>query len=292
MGYRIKTVAELVGISKGTLLAWERRYSFVVPERAENGYREYTDADVERLRRIKRLVEEGYKISEAISLTHEAAAPAAVVAPSSAEVGGLCQLQKELLEALRRYDLTTATALNERLAGLSFQQRIEQVFMPLLIEVGERWAEGSLSVAQEHFASEFCREQLAAMLISVGYGPKEGPTAICATYPGERHELALLSLAVRLALAGYRVRYLGADLPLKDLCVAANELGPRLVLISVTMPVQQADLEGYITTLRAACPPHTRVTIGGPGLPDQVALPKGVSALSTMGALARELAEG
>ncbi|MBK7756457.1 MAG: MerR family transcriptional regulator [Deltaproteobacteria bacterium] len=226
MGYRIKTVAELVGISKGTLLAWERRYSFVVPERAENGYREYTDADVERLRRIKRLVEEGYKISEAISLTHEAAAPAAVVAPSSVEVGGLCQLQKELLEALRRYDLTTATALNERLAGLSFQQRIEQIFMPLLREVGERWAEGSLSVAQEHFASEFCREQLAAMLVSVGYGPKEGPTAICATYPGERHELALLSLAVRLALAGYRVRYLGADLPLKDLCVATRELAP------------------------------------------------------------------
>jgi len=289
VGYRIKTVAELVGISKGTLLAWERRYSFVVPERAENGYREYTDADVERLRRIKRLVEEGYKISEAISLTHEAAAPAAVVAPSSVEVGGLCQLQKELLEALRRYDLTAATALNERLAGLSFQQRIEQVFMPLLIEVGERWAEGSLSVAQEHFASEFCREQLAAMLISVGYGPKEGPTAICATYPGERHELALLSLSVRLALTGYRVRYLGADLPLKDLCDTARQVAPRLVLISVTMPAQRAALEQYITTLRAACPPQTRVTVGGPGVPEEVVVPRGVAVITTLSALIREL---
>lgn len=292
MGYRIKTVAELVGISKGTLLAWERRYSFVVPERAENGYREYTDADVERLRRIKRLVEEGYKISEAISLTHEVAAPASVSTPSNAEVGGLGPLQRELLEALKRYDLTAATVLNERLAGLSFQQRIEQIFMPLLLEVGERWAEGSLSVAQEHFASEFCREQLASMLVSVGYGPKDGPTAICATYPGERHELALLSLAVRLALSGYRVRYLGADLPLKDLCVATRELAPRLVLISVTMPVCQEELEGYTTTLRAACPLHTRITIGGPGVPMHAAMPKGVSAVATMGALARELGEG
>lgn len=292
MGYRIKTVAELVGISKGTLLAWERRYSFVVPERADNGYREYTDADVERLRRIKRLVEEGYKISEAISLTHEAAAPPPSATPSSGASGGLEPLKQELLQALIRYDLTTATALNERLAGLSFLQRIDQIFMPLLSEVGERWAAGSLSVAQEHFASEFCREQLASMLVSVGYGPKEGPTAICATYPGERHELALLSLAVRLALAGYRVRYLGADLPLKDLCVAAHSLAPRLVVISVTMPVSHDELTRYITTLRAACPPQTRVTIGGPGAPDDVVPPRGVSMTMSMTALVRELGEG
>lgn len=292
MGYRIKTVAELVGISKGTLLAWERRYSFVVPERAENGYREYTEADVERLRRIKRLVEEGYKISEAISLTQDAAAPLASAPSTIGQGGGLGPLQRELLEALARYDLTTATALNERLAGLSYLQRIEQIFMPILLEVGERWAEGSLSIAQEHFASEFCREQLASMLVSLGYGPKDGPTAICATYPGERHELALLSLAVRLALTGYRVRYLGADLPLKDLCDAARELSPRLVLVSVTMPVRQAELEAYVRTLRGSCPPQTRVTVGGPGVPEELVAPKGVSVLTTMGALARELGEG
>ncbi|MEY3212187.1 MAG: hypothetical protein RIT28_2668 [Pseudomonadota bacterium] len=291
MGYRIKTVADLVGISKGTLLAWERRYSFVVPERADNGYREYTDADVDRLRRIKRLVEEGYKISEAISLTHDVSAPTLAATTPSAAMGGLGALQHELLEALVRFDLSAATALNERLAGLSFLQRIEQVFMPILREVGERWAEGSLSVAQEHFASEFCREQLASMLVSVGYGPKDGPTAICATYPGDRHELGLLSLAVRLALAGYRVRYLGADLPLQDLCDAARQVAPRLVLVSVTMPTSQEALVAYATALRAACLPQTRVTIGGPGVSEDFVVPKGVSLMTTMTALVRELGE-
>ncbi len=291
MGYRIKTVAELVGISKGTLLAWERRYSFVVPDRADNGYREYTEADVERLRRIKRLVEEGYKISEAISLTQDMSAPTLAVTPSGGEASGLGALQEELFKALIRYDLTAAAAVNERLTGLSFLQRIEQVFMPILREIGEQWAEGRLSVAQEHFASEFCREQLASMLVALGYGPKDGPTAICATYPGERHELALLSLAVRLALTGYRVRYLGADLPLSDLCDTARHVGPRLVLISVTMPTAREALEVYITTLRAACPPQTRVTLGGPGVPDGVVMPKGVSVMTTMSALVRELGE-
>ncbi|MCK6523109.1 MerR family transcriptional regulator [Myxococcota bacterium] len=289
MGYRIKTVADLVGISKGTLLAWERRYSFVVPERAENGYREYGEADVERLRRIKRLVDEGYKISEAISLTQDAAAPAPAIAP--AEIGGVDLLMAELLDALISYDLSRAVTLNERLAGLSFLQRIELVYMPLLQEVGERWADGRVSVAQEHFASEFCREQLASMLVALGYGPKDGPTAVCATFPTERHELALLSLAVRLALVGYRVRYLGADVPLKDLCGAAQDLVPRVVVVSLTMPQPQPELERYTTLLRACCAPQTRVILGGPGVPDGVVLPRGVTVMRRLDHLSRELSK-
>jgi DNA-binding transcriptional MerR regulator/methylmalonyl-CoA mutase cobalamin-binding subunit len=288
VGYRIKTVAELVGISKGTLLAWERRYSFVVPERADNGYREYTDADVERLRRIKRLVEEGYKISEAISLTQDTAAPP-LTATSGGATGGFEPLQRELIDALTRYDLGAATSLGERLAPLSFIQRIEGVFMPLLQEVGARWARGELSVAQEHFASEFCREQLASMLVAVGYGPKEGPRALCATYPGERHELALLSLAVRLSLLGYHVKYLGADVPEKDLCGAVHDVAPRLVLISTTMPVEPRAFERYLAALREAAPPHTRLMIGGPGAPEGIRAPKGVTLVNTVGALVQQL---
>ena len=72
MGYRIKTVAELTGISRATLLAWERRYSIVEPSRQENGYREYSDNDLACLQSVKLLMDEGYKVSEAISLIQEA----------------------------------------------------------------------------------------------------------------------------------------------------------------------------------------------------------------------------
>ena len=72
MGYRIKTVAELTGISRATLLAWERRYSIVEPNRQENGYREYSDNDLACLQSVKLLMDKGYKVSEAISLIQEA----------------------------------------------------------------------------------------------------------------------------------------------------------------------------------------------------------------------------
>ena len=71
MGYRIKTVAELTGISRATLLAWERRYAIVEPSRQENGYREYSDNDLACLQSVKLLMDKGYKVSEAISLIQE-----------------------------------------------------------------------------------------------------------------------------------------------------------------------------------------------------------------------------
>lgn len=88
MAYRIKTVARLTGIPRNTLLAWERRYELVEPTRADNGYREYSDQDVATLTTVRRLLDEGYKISEAVSLVNEArdAGAAAVAEPGSLRV--------------------------------------------------------------------------------------------------------------------------------------------------------------------------------------------------------------
>ncbi|MFT4979133.1 MAG: DNA-binding transcriptional MerR regulator [Myxococcota bacterium] len=72
MGYRIKTVSTLTGVPRNTLLAWERRYGIVQPSRQDNGYREYSDSDIACLQSVKRLLDQGYKVSEAINLIDSA----------------------------------------------------------------------------------------------------------------------------------------------------------------------------------------------------------------------------
>ncbi len=84
MPYQIKTVARLTGIPRNTLLAWERRYELVSPERAANGYRLYSDADLARLNAVRQLIDQGYKVSEAAALLQSA-----VEAPSSEAAGGV-----------------------------------------------------------------------------------------------------------------------------------------------------------------------------------------------------------
>ena len=58
-GLQIHQVSELLGVPAPTLRSWERRYGFPKPGRDENGEREYTVADVTKLRAIKRLMDIG-----------------------------------------------------------------------------------------------------------------------------------------------------------------------------------------------------------------------------------------
>jgi DNA-binding transcriptional MerR regulator len=64
--YPINVVEKETSISKYLLRMWERRYTFPRPERDQKGERVYTDDDVEKLKLVKKLMEEGYRPSKII----------------------------------------------------------------------------------------------------------------------------------------------------------------------------------------------------------------------------------
>jgi len=225
--YRISTVSEMTGIPRNTLLAWERRYNLLSPDRTESGYRTYSDEDVAKLRQIKEWLDQGYKISEAIALLRRTEAPSEVLPEDQDEA--VAEVCRALRDRLLAFDRTGAESMRRRLVLFSFERSIDGVYLPLLREIGDLWHRGEATVAQEHFASAFCREQLTAMLHSLGAGPEGGPLVVCAGIPKELHELGLLATAVKLALRGCRVSYLGADLPREDLAKVARDQGAALV---------------------------------------------------------------
>ena len=262
MGYRIKTVSEMLGVPRNTLLAWERRYDLVTPDRQDNGYREYSEEDVARLREIKRLIDEGHKISEAISMAQGRPMPAmpeAAALPVSS--GG--PLPARLLAALLRYDRLEAERIARSMVGVSYREQIQQIYLPLLRMVGNGWAIDEIRIAQEHYISAFVRDQLVAMLLSLTYGPEQGPLAICAGYPEEQHDLGLLALSVLLALRGYRVLFLGANVPLPELLDVIRSQAPAMVCVAILMPRPEAEILAYARALSAAA--TGRVVLGGPG---------------------------
>ncbi|MCB9759242.1 MAG: MerR family transcriptional regulator [Alphaproteobacteria bacterium] len=264
MGYRIKTISDITGIPKSTLLAWERRYDVVHPDRATNGYRVYSERDLALLQELKRLIDAGYKVSEAITMLDQPAEPGPVVVGEDVPE----QLQADLLAALLAFDRDAATELTDSLHYWSYSQLIDDLFFPILREIGDGWAEGRVSVVQEHFSSSFLRTQLSAMLLRLGCGPADGPHAVLGGFPGEQHELGLLGLAIKLALRGWRVTYLGADVPLESLSRFLEEQRPVMLIVSVHQTTQQHRLVTFARLLSKARPEHTRVIIGGRGLPD------------------------
>lgn len=258
MSYRVKTVCSMVGIPRPTLLAWERRYKILEPPRSKSGHRLYTDDDVAVLIGLKNLVDQGYAISEAVRLQSQAREPVDDAALAVQD------LHVRLADALTAFDRDTADRVMPSVGQMTFAQAIDLVYMPLLQETGDRWEDGRISIAQEHFVSGWCREQLFAIFHGLGSGPVTGTTAVCALAPGEIHELGLLAIAIQIMLRGWRVTWLGADLPIAELARHVEQSEPKLVCLSTITSATPDMVTGWAETLRRAAPPTTVVAIGGP----------------------------
>lgn len=263
MSYRIKSVAALTGIPATTLRAWERRYELVSPDRTEGGYRVYTEDDIAALTKVKALVDRGYRVSEAISIVRRGAPELPPADVAGEELAGL---REEVLCALLAMDRMGARDAYDRLATVTFDRQIDEVIVPVLREIGDRWHGGQASVAQEHFATAFLRGRLTAMLESLAGGARWGGEVVCAGAPGEAHELGLMAAAVHLALRGWKIVYLGSDLPLDELGPVLKRRRPELVCTSLLVPRSDDEVLQIAGALREASPRGTTVVVGGRGI--------------------------
>ncbi len=267
MAYWIKAVADMTGIPKNTLIAWERRYNVVNPERASSGYRVYSEADVAVLHRIKQMLEEGYRISEAARRVREENRADNRDVPSreapKEPIVGLEATREALLAALLAYDQPEVQRLYKTLVGVPFASIIDDVVLPMVQQVGSAWESGEVSIAQEHYVTSWCRDQILAMARTVQPQTDDAPEAICATLQGERHEIGLLGAAFHLAARGYRLLYLGADVPVQQLVDLVAEREPALVALSYVIPQQAFDIQEVAGALADALGDEGRVMVGG-----------------------------
>lgn len=237
--YPIRAVARMTGLSLDTLRAWERRYQVVTPRRGERG-RVYDDRDVDRLKQLARLVDQGHAIGSIAKLSSAAlgrlgARLEAGTAPSGRAVP-VVDLAP-LLRAMKHYDLQALDAvLNRHAALLPPDLLIMSVILPALREVGARWEAGTARPAQEHLVSANVRSVLGGLLRTMP-PPLDDEPMLFATLAGERHELGLLSAAVLAAHAGRRVIYLGPDVPAADLVHAAGALDASTIVLGITLDV-------------------------------------------------------
>lgn len=248
-GFRIGEVARRTGVGAELLRAWERRYGLLDPERTAAGYRLYSEADVRRVARMQELLASGLSAAEA--------ARQALVEPADTSPDGA---PAELRTALERLDDAAAHAAFDRLlAAYSLRPVLEEIVLPLLRELGDRWSRGEISVAQEHFASNLVRGRLLGL--ARGWDRGTGPRAVLACPPGERHDLGLLAFGLALREQGWRITFLGADTPADTLLQTVTALEPAAVVLAATDPERLEAVESELTAISRT----TALWVGGAG---------------------------
>jgi len=238
--FNIGAVSRMTGIPIASLHAWERRYGFPHSSaRTPGGHRLYSEKDVLRLRSVKAQIDRGITAHQAVLTVQKMDladqfpsdsskdAPSPIAIPSAPSPAGHDQLSQALYE----HDLARADQLlAEMLAFTSPEDITLNVIRPVLSELGTAWAEGGISVSDEHLASNYLRHRLLMWMVT-GPAARPGNPIVLACGPGELHEGGLLMLGVLLRRQGWPIAYLGQDVPFADLAVFLEQIQPKAVVL-------------------------------------------------------------
>lgn len=245
-GHELLRIGELgrrLGASPEVLRAWERRYGLFAPERSAGGFRLYTHADQRRGAAMVARIAEGVAPAEAARQ-----ALAAVPQASRAGDDEFVRLRRGLEQLDGR---AAGEAFDELAARMSLESLVGHVVMPVMRDVGELWEIGGVSVAQEHFFSNFFRRRLMALAEGWETGQR---SVVLACGPEEQHDLPLICLGLALHARGWAVTYLGTRTPASSLIEALDRRSPDAVVVSCTVDDGLDDGLEVIASAGAAVP--------------------------------------
>lgn len=262
----IAIVERDTGIPKDTLRIWERRYGFPNPGRDANGERHYTQDEVDKLRALKRLMDQGVRPGKIMALPLSdllqmaQSVPTRVVSEDEHRVSSTTRdllLQHKVVE-LRLY-----------LQRLMLQQGvyvfISQTVARLNQHIGEMWARGELSVAHEHLFTETLQNILRGLIHSQPQGSGRPRILLC-TLPGETHLLGLLMAEMLWSAEGAECVSLGGQFPLADIPSVVAEGHYDVVALSFSSNFPSLQALAALRSLRGLLPAAVEIWAGGGAL--------------------------
>jgi methanogenic corrinoid protein MtbC1 len=258
-------------LSPHVIRVWERRYQAVTPDRTDTQRRLYSEEDVERLILLRKATEVGHRIGQIAKLSRKELIK--LIPPSQVfleQDGGISPKVPshqvsvdDLVEAVKNYDVHAfQEGLSRAAVSLSRPHLIEQVIVPLIVRVGDLWQEGTLRVAQEHFATSTVRSFVGNLNGAVNL-PANAPCLVVTTPAGQVHEMGALMASATALTMGWRVLYLGPNLPVEEICSAVEQNGARAVALSIVYPSNDTHINEELLKIRRLLPTHVALIVGG-----------------------------
>lgn len=245
--FSIKDLENLSGIKAHTIRIWEKRYNVLQPMRTDSNIRLYDLASLQKLLNITLLHDYGYKISKIAGFPPEKIPTLVreIVSTKNAKNHAISDFKMAMMNFDQELFFTT---YNWLIAEKSFKEVFQQVFIPLLNELGLLWQSETITPAHEHFVSYLIKQKLLVNTekLQVLKRTKTDKVFVLSLPLNEIHELGLMYLHYEILLNGYQSIYLGESMPIENLKDLKIHFGSIVFISYLTIQPERDAVTDYV----------------------------------------------
>jgi len=243
--FTIKDLENLSGIKAHTIRIWEQRYNLLTPQRTKTNIRHYSNVELKAILNIALLNKYGYKISRIDKMsTDEMNQKIALLSQAEAIqeklindlIGAMSDMNPDQFELL----------LDDHIRSKGIEKAITKTIFPFLEKVGMLWITNHVNPAQEHLATNIIRQKLIIGIEGVKRIPENKNLVLLFLPEGEYHELGLLFVYYLLKSRGFKVYYLGVNVPLKDVEFIVNAKDIPVIYTHLTSVANNFNFDKFL----------------------------------------------
>lgn len=247
--YSMAQVENLTGISAHTLRIWERRYSFLEPERTKTNIRFYSDEELKKLLNIGILIRNGHRISKVDAMSDMQINELVTDILSNVSQENEDDLNALTISMLEMNEDEFNKIFQRRIMRKGLQNTITGLIYPFLNHIGVLWGTDKIIPAQEHFIVNLIRQKIISAIETLPPPAIDAPGICMFLLDGEDHEIGLLLAAYMAKDLGWKVHYLGQNVPVVSIGTVVEIAKPKLLLSMFVVPASEKTAR-FISNIR------------------------------------------
>jgi DNA-binding transcriptional MerR regulator len=231
-------IVALTGVKAHTLRKWETRYSFLAPERTDTNIRYYTDVQLKKLMNISILTRNGYRISTIDKMSE--ADINSVIADKLIHGTKEDDISALIVSTLEMDEVAFDEVLNTQIKKNGLLTTTTKIIYPFLNQIGVLWGINKVMPAQEHFVSNLIKKKMFSAIDQLPYADKKAPVILMYLTENEHHEIGLLLAYYVARKLGWKVYYLGQNVPVENIKQVIEVVKPKVMLSMFITPTHES----------------------------------------------------
>ncbi|MEH7255151.1 MerR family transcriptional regulator [Neobacillus niacini] len=257
--YNIKAAALMLGIQAGTLRAWERRYQMIAPVRNDAGHRLYTDEHIRILKWLIKKVNQGFTISQAVSLMGHAHSQMDSETINLKQGNPLTSLSDALYDALVHFEYDKIhEVINKLFSIFTMEKVIGDIFSQVVLNIETSFKTGNITNGQRNFSVSFLKARITAIIHSLPNNAHQNKAVFLSCSQEEDH-FSILMFTFYLRTKGIEVINIGSYSSEEDIQLTLEIIHPDLFILTCE---EQKDVKQALSLVNQLSRNHKDLKIG------------------------------